>query len=325
MRFKKHLIYILCLLLMFTVGCSDSSNLTAARKKKIAFISKMNYGYYWGTVKQGADTASREFGVDIEYAAPNVEEDVDEQIKLVKNILDNKENKIDALVLAASDYSRLVEVTEQAYDMKIPVIIIDSEVDTKKVTSFVSTDNYDAGKKAGEMLVNIAGKNCSIAVMNYVKGTRNAQMRENGLMDVVSQYSGIKVAAREYCYSDTTLAYSLTRKLIEENKNLNAIVALNEVASEGAAEAVEDMGLTGKVKIIAFDNTMQVINYLEKGTIQAVIIQNPFSIGYLGIKFAVDALNGKKIPENFLINAKTVEKDNMYLPENQKLLFPFVR
>jgi ribose transport system substrate-binding protein len=106
---------------------------------------------------------------------------------------------------------------------------------------------------------------------------------------------------------------------------VDAIVAMNEVAAEGVAQAIDEMNLEGKVKIIAFDSTLQAIDYMEKGIIQAIIIQNPLSIGYLGVKNAVDAMNGKKIESRIYINSTAIDKGNMYLPENQKLLFPFTK
>jgi ribose transport system substrate-binding protein len=311
--------------IVFLGSCSKTTDLNAAPKKNIALVLKMNYGYHWGTVKMGADAAAREFNVDIEYYAPDNEDDFDEQIKLVNQALDKKDRRVDALILAASDYKALAGVTEKAYDSRLPVIIIDSEVNTDKIHSFIASDNLDDGKKAGNILVDKVGKDAHIAIMNFVKGTKNAEEREEGFLSAISKYPDIKVVAKEYCLSSTSLAYSLTKKIIEENDSVDAIVALNSISCEGVARAVDEMGLKGKVKIVAFDSSVQGINYLENGTIQAMIIQNPFSMGYLSVKYAVEALEGREVPKRVIIDSKVVDKDNMYLPENQKLLFPIVK
>jgi ribose transport system substrate-binding protein len=326
LKMKKEIkLFSFCLLLVYMTffnACAKNVDLNNTRKKNIALIVKMNYGYHWGTVKLGADTAAREFNVYIDYAAPDDEQDVDEQIKLVNQVL---EKKVDALILAASDYKELAEVTEKAYSEGIPVIIIDSEVDTEKIHSYIGTDNLDAGKKAGNILIDIVGTDSRIAIMSFVKGTKNAKEREEGLLSVISQYPKMKVLAKEYSLSDTTLAYNLTKKIIAENGEIDAIVALNEISSEGVAQAIDEMNLEGKVKVIAFGSTLQEINYLEKGIIQATIIEMPFSVGYLGVKYAVEALRGEKIPRRYLIDSKVISRENMYLPENQKLLFPFIK
>lgn len=312
------------LLTFFFIACTKVGDLNNSPKKKVALILKMSYGYHWGTIKLGADAAAREFNVDIDYTAPDDEEDIDGQIKLVEKALDNKDRKADALILAASDYNALVGVTEKAYNKGIPVIIIDSEVNTQKISSYIATNNLEAGEKAGNALVDVAGPDCNIAIMSFVKGTRNAEEREEGLRRAISSYPNIKVVAKEYCLSNTKLAYTLTNKIISENEGINAIIALNSISAEGAAEAILEKGLQGKIKIIAFDSTSQEIDYLEKGVIQATIIQNPFSMGYLGVKNAVDAMNGKKVEKRIYTESNVINKDNMYLPENQKRLFPFI-
>jgi len=306
----------------FLNACAKEIKVNSLEKKNIALIVKMNSGYHWGTVKQGADTAAREFNVNIDYNATAEEEDVSGQVKLANQAL---EKNVDALILAASDSKALAQVAEKAYIRHIPVILIDSQVDTDKVKSFIATDNIIAGQNSGKTLVDIAGEDSQVALISSVKDERNSEMREKGLMDIISKYPGIKIMNREYCSSDVKLAAQLTKKIIADKAGINAIVAFNEAASEGAAETVEQMHLTGKVKVIGFDNTPKVIDYMDKGVIQATITQNLFSMGYLGVKYAVDAINQKSIPKYVDTGSKIISRDTMYLPENQKLLFPFVK
>jgi ribose transport system substrate-binding protein len=320
---RLFLVFILFIALFLT-GCQRSINIEGATKN-IALIVRMNNGYYWGSVKLGADAAASEFGVTVRYTAPEDEEDVEGQIRLVNSELDQK---VDALILAASDYNALVEVTERACSMHIPVIIIDSEVNTDKINSYIATDNYNAGIKAGNQLIKILGesdKEKKVGIMNFVKGTRNAEQREEGLLKAISDHSGVRVVAKEYCSSDKRLAFELTQKMIRENSDISAIVALNAISSEGVAEAVSQMDLAGKVKIVAFDSTPNEIDYMEKGVIQVLITQNPFNMGYLSVKYAVDAINGVSINKYYDTGSEIINKENMYLPENQRLLFPFVK
>jgi len=315
----------LFIMLLLLNACTDNGGLNIQDKKKIGLIVKMSYGYHWGTVKLGADAAAREFNVNVYYNGPSDEKDVEGQIKLVNAALDDE--KVDALVLAASDFTKLVNATEKAYDMGIPAIIIDSEVDTDKINSYIYIDNLDAGKKAANMLVESMGmsQECNFAIMTSSKGSRDMELREKGLSSVLSKYPDFKLVKTEYCFSDKELAKALTKKIISSNSKINAIVAMNDIASEGVAEAIDQMNLTSKVKVIAFGSSPNEINYLDNGIIQATIAQNPFSIGYLGVKYAVDVLNGKSVPQYVDTNLKIINKENMYQSENQKLLFPFVR
>lgn len=311
-------------LIAITIGssCSKNINNRIEEKKNIAIIGGMNSGYHWGSVKRGAETAAREFNVNIEYSAPNEEDDAEGQIKLVNQAL---EKKVDALILYPSDYKEMVSVTEKAYEMKIPVIIIDSQINTDKIYSYIGTDNLEAGKKIGNMVVELSGDNSKIAIINSAIGSQKAIEREEGVISIISKYPNIKVEAKEYCLSDSKRAYNFTKEIISKHSDINVIVALNSTSSEGAAQAIDEMDMEEKIKLIAFDSTTQEIEFLEKGIIKATVIQNPFSMGYLGVKNAVEATNGKKIPKNIDTGSKLIDKNNMGLPENQKLLFPFIK
>jgi ribose transport system substrate-binding protein len=324
----KNILRVLSCFLILTLlfsACGRNTGLEPQEKKKIGLIVKMSYGYHWGTVKLGADTAASEFNVNIYYNGANDEKDVEGQIKLVNYALDDE--KVDALVLAASNFDDLVGVIKKAHNMGVPVIIIDSEVNTDVIDSTISIDNLDAGKKVGNMLVESFKPNnkCNFAIMNFVKGSRTAELRQEGVASVTTKIRDFKLIDIAYCNSDAELAKDYTKEIISRNPDIDAMVALNDIASEGVSEAIEQMHLSGKIKIIAFGSSPNEINYLDNGVIQATIAQNPFSMGYLGVKYAVDALNNKTIPKYVNTNLTIIDKNNMYFPENQKLLFPFVR
>lgn len=313
---------IFSLLLIILNTHSEEVVTSIENKKNIAIIGGMNSGYHWGTIKRGAEAAAREFNVNIEYSAPNDEGDVEGQIKLVNLAL---EKKVDALILAPSDYRAMADITKKAYNEGIPVVIIDSEVDTDKMHCYIGTDNLEAGEKAGNVLLSFIPKEGKIAIINFVKGSKNAEEREEGIKSVLAGSPKINIVANEYCYSDVNRAYSLTKEIISKYEDIDAIVALNALSSEGVAAAVSEMGLQGKVKVVAFDSTTSEIEFLEKGVIQAIVIQNPFSMGYLGVKSSVEIMNGKKVAKIISTGSKIIDKNNMDLPENQKLLFPFVK
>lgn len=323
---KKKVLLIFSIILIIVIafnGCSKSKDLNNSDdKRNITIIVKMKGGNYWDTVRQGADAAAKEFNANVSFIAADSETNYDEQIKLVNGAI---ENNVDAIILAASDYKELAAITDTAHSKKVPVIAIDTEVDSKYVKSFIGTDNVKAGEKAGEALVNILGVNGNVAIMSYVEGAQNAKQREEGLSKVLSKNPDIKVIDKKYCKSDADTAEKLTRELIETHKDLNAIVALNEAASIGVSKAVDDMKLGGKIKVVAFDNAPEEINLLESGVIQKTVIQNPFSIGYFGVKYAVDVIQGKKVPKVVDTGSKVIDKDNLYLQENQKLIFPFTK
>lgn len=322
-KFVKICMFII--IIIFTVlmqSCSKGYLQADEKKKNIDVIVKMKDAEFWKTVKAGAEVASKEFGVNIGFDAPNDEKDIEGQIAMVNRAI---ERKSDALVLAASDYEKLVAVAEKAISAKIPVIIIDSALNSNRMSSFIATDNRDAGKKVGNKLLEVSGDECNVAIMSFVKGAATADQREEGLMEVIKKYPGIKIVSKEYCFSDTKLSNILTKKILLEHPEVNAFVGLNAMSTEGVAHAFQDLKMNGKIKIIGFDSTPEEIDFIEDNIIQATVVQRPFNMGYLGIKYAVWAIDGKSVPPRVDTGSVVIDKTNLYTPENQKLLFPFVK
>jgi len=298
----------------------DSDN--SDTRKNIEFIVKMRSGDYWATVQMGANDAAKEFNVNMNFIAPDNELDIEGQKKLVNEAIDKK---VDAIVLSASDYEKMAEVVNNAAANKIPVVLVDSGVNSDKSVSFISTDNVKAGKLAGEKLIENVGKNSKVAILSFVEGSENAINREKGIIDVLSNYPNVKLVAKEYCGSNEAMAKSLTKSIISMDNGLNGIVALNSAAALGAARALEELGLSGKIKLITFDSTILELQYVEKGVIQGTVVQNPFKMGYLGVKYAAMSARGNKVPKDENIDLKVIDKYNIYNPENQRFIFPFTK
>jgi len=323
MKFKvlPVILFIGLLLLALPIGCIDNNNnlSVSEQKKTVKIIAKRKKSEFWDVVRMGAESAGKEFNVNVEFWGPTNELEIDKQIEMVREVINEK---VDALVLAACDYVKLVEPTEEVIAAKIPVIVIDSDLKSDKVKSFIGTDNVGAGYMVGKTLVDIIGENGNVAVMSFIKGAASADQREEGFFKAIKDHPGINIVTTEYCSSNIDLSEFLTYKILNEHEGLDAIAALNADSTVGVARAVEKRGLAGKIRIVGFDSTPDEIEFLERDVIDALIIQNPFSMGYLGVKYAVDTMNGKPVPKIVDTGSRVINKDNMYLPENQKLLFP---
>jgi ribose transport system substrate-binding protein len=308
--------------MLFNTGCKQSSVDIAEKKKTFEVIVKMKESDFWQTVHLGAGGAGKELGVNINFNAPDNEEDIESQIKLVSDAIDRK---VDGIVLAACDYKKLVSISEKAIDQGIPVVIIDSALDSARVSSFIATDNIQAGKKVGKKLVELAGEKANAAIISFVEGTVPANEREEGVMQIIGQYPEIKLLAKEYCHSDIKLASELTRRIISKYEKVDVMIGLNAPATIGIANALKDMHLENAIKVIGFDSTPEEVDYIEDGIIQAAVVQNPYNMGYLGVKHLFEAVNNKSVPKYVDTGSKVIDKSNIYTPENQKLLFPFVK
>lgn len=322
MRVKPILIAVMVAIISMSSFRGQTETLPTQEKKHLEVVLRSQNGDYWKTVKLGAEVAAKEFDVTLDFRAPGDEADVKGQIALMEQSISSNP---DAIVLAANDYKDLSSVVDDAKDHHIPVITIDSEVETKNIESFIGANNYEAGQVAGKQLIKLMGSSGQIAIVSFKQGERNTELREKGLLEELAKYPDVQVIDKVYTLTDRELAAQLTHNVLDKHPELDGIVALNEISSIGVASAVQSRELQGKVKIITFDSTSEELELLQEGIIQATIIQNPFSIGYLGVKSAVEAIGGKKVANRVDTGIKAIDLNNMFWSDNQKLLFPFIK
>ncbi|NHN29133.1 substrate-binding domain-containing protein [Paenibacillus agricola] len=307
-------------------ACSAKGDMTnpAESLKSVALIFQSSQGDYWKTVRMGAEAAAKEFNLQISITSPERGEDINGQLELVHQAI---KDGADGLVLAANDFDfeGFTEIAELAASKHISVITIDSEADSPQAKGYIGINNYEAGQKAAKKLMELVGERGRIAVMSFDKGTKNTRQREAGLLEELAKYPQVQLADKEYCDTDSVHCEGLAEKLLGMDQPIDGLVALNAISSIGAASTIHRMGLAGKVKVVTFDNTPENIGFLQDGVIQATIIQNPFIMGYLGVKHVAQAIDGHKIPEFIDTGTKVIDQENMFWLDNQKLLFPFVQ
>ncbi len=276
---------------------------------------------FWTSLIDGAQLGAKEYGAQLEVMGETTEEDIEGQIQNIRICI---EQKPDALLVAPCDYLRTADVLEEAADQGIRVILLDSVVERDVAECVVATDNFEAGRTlgryAGELLKD--EKNPKIGIVAHVQGTSTAMERERGIRDGLgSQANGILDVV--FCDSSYDKAYVLTVSLLTRYPDTDLLIGTNEYAAVGAARALKDMKLAGKVRLIGFDSLIEEIQLLEEGVFQGIVIQKPFNIGYLGVGQAVRLLEGDKVEKNLSVGSRLITKENMYEEENQRLLYPF--
>jgi ribose transport system substrate-binding protein len=250
---------------------------------------------------------------------PKTESDIDGQIELVREAIAKKP---DALILAAGDYERLAPLCERAAASGIKLIIVDSDVNFDKKDCFIGTDNFELGKKLGELVNSMLEPDERFGVIGHVESSFTALERYRGLSVAVLDYES-RLAALRYCDGIEDLARRQTIGIIRENPDIDCMVGLNESSALGICQAIEELGLIGKIRVITCDSSEAQIKYMENGTIQAFVIQNPFNMGYLSMEAAVRILQGKPVESRINTESFVIDRDEMRRPQNQKLLFPF--
>ncbi|MCC6154562.1 MAG: substrate-binding domain-containing protein, partial [Candidatus Hydrogenedentes bacterium] len=216
----------------------------------------------------------------------------------------------------------LVDVIKKALDKKIPVITIDSGVNSDLPNSFIATDNVAGAQAAARELAKLIGNEGEVGLIPFVKGAGTSEQREEGFKKGIAEFPNITIADIQYSQSDVIKAMNVTEDMLTAHPNLKGIFAANEPAAVGVVQALEAAGKAGQVKLVAFDAGDDEVAALKKGTIQALIVQNPFRMGYDGVKTAYDVLQGKTAEKRIDTGVTVVTMENFETPEVQKLLNP---
>jgi ribose transport system substrate-binding protein len=277
---------------------------------------------FWQIVRAGIQEAATELDVEPSVVGPRWERDVDRQIEIFANVVDQNP---EGILIAASDYNRLVPIAERAASRGITIVTLDSALNSDVPISFVATDNVAAGRKAGKEINRLVPMEERVAVISHIKGVATAIDREAGVRQELAVRDEDKVLGTFYSENDPDRAYEIVSDLLESYPDLGGVVALNENSTVGVGRAIRDLGLTDRVDLVGFDNSKEEIEFLEKGILEALVVQRPFNMGYLGIRTLVRALRGERVEPVIHTDSVLVRKDDMYTEENQKLLFPIVQ
>ncbi len=293
----------------------------AGKRLKISFIVKGTANSFWKTMQAGAEAAGKEDNVDVLFDGPNPEGDIPNQISLVETQVTNK---VDGLVLAATDANSLIKPVQEAVKKGIPVVMVDSGINDKDTPScYIATDNVKGGELAADNLAKSIGEKGKVALLSMLKGAASSDQRDEGFLAGLKKYPNITLVATQYTQNKVETAVEQTNNILTANPDLAGIFSTSEANGVGAGNALKQRKLNAKIKLIAFDTSKEEVADLADGTILALMVQDPYQMGYKGVKTVEKAIKKEAIGEKVLDSGlKIVTKANMNDPDILKLLPP---
>jgi len=312
-------------LLLALVSCDKKDGSSSAggqsSKLRIAVIPKGTTHEFWKSVHAGADKAGQEFGVDILWKGPLQENDRAQQIQIVEQLISDNYS---ALCLAPLDDKALVKPVQEAAGKKIPVVIFDSGLKAdagKDFASFVATDNHKGGTIAGTELVRLLGGKGKVILLRYQEGSASTNEREDGFLEIIKQTPGIQlISDNRYAGATVDTATTASMNMVDLLRQADGIFCPNESATVGMLNALNQAGMAGKLKVVGFDASQSIIKSMEKGDLQATVIQNPVKMGYLAVKTAVSVIKGQPVEQRIDTGVSLVTKDNLNSPDIKAML-----
>jgi ribose transport system substrate-binding protein len=330
MSTRRHFLFVALAALSAVASCKSNASSgsdggsTGGAPLRIAVIPKGTTHEFWKSVHAGAVKASREAGVEIVWKGPLREDDLKAQIDVVQSFT---AQGVSGIVLAPLSDHALASPVKAAQASKIPVVVFDSDLSGVEPVSFVATDNYAAGKMAADEMARILGEKGNVVVLRYQEGSASTANREKGFLDGIKAHAGITVVSdNQYGGATTETAQSTSESLLIAQKaaagNVNGIFTPNESTTFGMLLALRKADLSKKIRFIGFDSSDKLVGALENAELDALVLQDPFNIGYLAVKTMAASLKGQPVEKRIDTGAKLLTRENAGSPEMKDLLKP---
>lgn len=315
MRFTKIVSgFLIFLALLAGVSCRKKDRLV------IAVVPKGHSQIFWQTVHAGAVAAGQELGVEIRWNGPASEIDFTRQINIVDDFINQR---VDGIALAPSHGESLVPIVERAAQERIPVTIFDSGIRTEKYLTYVSTDNHKGGVLAARRMGQVLTQGGKIAMIGNIAGSVSTTEREEGFRETIAgEYPPLQIVEFQYGMADQSKSLAVAEDILTAHPDLLGIFCSNEAATLGAVQAAKSKGLAGKLKIVGFDTSPTLIEDMQAGNIDSLVVQNPFRMGYLAVETVVSQLRGKPPEKRVDTGATVVTASDLKEPAIRQLVFP---
>ena len=301
-------------LAVLLAGCAMQPVDSTTARYRVALIAKNNRNSeFWDAVFIGAEAAATEYNLQLTITAPDDEEDYAAQNQL---IADAVEDGAQAIVFSAIDAAAAAGVT---------VISVDSAVNSDNVAAYIGADNYGAGRMVAQSALDgMEGALC-VGLINYEVNGANGRDREQGARDAFAESGRARITAAVSTHPNAASARADTLAMLRTHPEINVLIALSETTAVGAAQAVQQMQRADDLWLAAFDSNIETIDALQTGTVDALIVQNTYGMGYFGVESAYKLLagQGSSVEKSNITATRTITRENMFAMDKQKALFPF--
>lgn len=285
----------------------------------LVMVPKLVHPFY-EPCYEGFEAAGKEYGVNTEFEAPQKAE-VDLQVKVIENLI---ARGVDGIAISATDDTGLKGVVREALDAGIMVIMFDADAPSTDRLCYVGTNNRNAGKAAGEKMVELMGPaGGKTALLLATLGAPNLLERAEEFAKVFKasgpQYN---IVATEGFESDLAQAVNKTEALLQTYPDMRAFFGVSAYGAPAASTVLREQNKAGKILVGSFDDLEETLSGIRDGSIQYTIVQKTFNMGWLSVETLLDAIEGKEVPDMVDTGVVIVTKDNIdsYMQDMKKEL-----
>lgn len=310
------------MLALLLAGCAAIPQDAPTSRYKVALIAKSTGMEFWNSVFTGAQAAATEYNIELTVTAPDDEEDYKTQNTLIENAV---EEGAKAIIFSAIDYEANAAAIDAAAQAGVLIINIDSQVNSEYVSAYIGVDNYGAGRMAAQSALDGVSGQLRVGLVNYEVNGANGRDRAAGACDAFEQSGRAEVIATVQTHPNSEDARRDALEMLRDHPEINVLIALNEPSSVGTARAVHQMQRADDLWLVAFDSNLETVDALQNGAVDALVVQNSYSMGYFGVQSAYRLLagQGSSVDTDNVASAAVITRDNMFAMDNQRELFLF--
>jgi len=285
----------------------------AQTKPAIAVIVKDTTSVYWQTVLAGAHKAGLDLGVDVLALGPQSESDAIGQIGILEKAVASNPA---AIVIAPAQFAALGKPIDEAAK-KIKIIGIDSAADTKAMTSLLATDNVNAGRIAADALAvaitkSYADTEGDVAMIGSKPGVASLDQRSEGFRDVLAaKYRALAIVADKVADGDPARIRQIMKDVIAGDDDLRGVFVSDPMAARAVAQVVSEKTTGDLINIVAVGSDDKLVELLQAGLIAGIVVEDPFRMGYDGVKTALAASKGEEVSAHIDTGAMLLTKANL--------------
>jgi ribose transport system substrate-binding protein len=308
-------------------GMAFAVSAMAQTKPTIPVIVKDTTSPYWQAVLAGARKAGQDLGVNVVELGAKSESDVGGQISLLEKAVASNPA---AIVLAPAQFAALGKPIDEAAK-KVKIIGIESAAETKAMTSLLATDNVNAGRVAADALAiaitkTYADTEGDVVMITYMPGVASLDQRAKGFKEVVAaKYKALDITAEKAADGKPATVVGIMKDLIVNTGDLRGVFVSDPITAQAVSQAVAEKKGNDKINIVGVGSDEKLIKLLQDDVISGLVVEDPFRMGYDGVKTALAASKGEQVPANVDTGATLVTKANMSSARSQELLKPNVK
>ena len=309
-RWTKKMAMLVCLVLLVLVVMPTSlaAQTKTGKKITIGLVTKALSNPFWGYMKEEFEKVCLANGVEGIYLAPTKANNLEEQTRLVEDLL---QRKVDGIVLVPVDSDGIVPVVKRANALGIPISLANSKSFGGQVITLAAIENYDAMIIMAEYMMNKLNGKGKIIILEGPAGAQTNTDRLKALRDTLKKYPDVTVLASQTADFQRAKGMQIMENLAQTYSSFDAVISMNDEMALGAIEALDSAKRLGKVLISGFDASDAALQAVYDGKMTTTKDQNPRKQAGDATQAFIDYINGKKVPDRIFVTGIAVTKDNI--------------